>query len=389
MKRIMWKITWNQRDSLIGIFVEQMVVIFVLMVCTVSLAATLKRYLAPGALETDDQFIVSCMPVNRNVSQEKVNKGVDFIRNELKSVPYVDGVSVNVQVTPYLRPSEYYTTDSVEINGKKQWAHLKWADKEALSMFNIRLKEGSWFTDDRQVLEDGTSPVIVSQQFLDNAIHEVGIGRKLTFKNKEYTIIGIVEGMKEGSFSLPLPTVVFSFGEVSNDFRECIVKVKKQHRKEFYAECLRIFNKVNDGNEMELVVGDIKIYRAATAINDKLPIAVQGLPVFFLFTFAFIGTFALFWIRSNKKAKEYALMIALGRTPDQMRRSVIAESVAVTLLAAVPSLVIAFFIYDLTWLHAIAIGATVLVMILFAVFSAWYPAYKVSRINPAEVLHYE
>ena len=388
MKKIMWKITWSQRNNLIGIFVEQLVVIFVLMVCTVSLSATLKKYFAPGRLDTDGQFFVSFMPL-QSVAQEKINKEMEFMLNELRAIPYVEGVSVNSNLTPHLRPSEYYANDSVAINGQKLQVHLKWADKAALDMFDIPLKEGSWFAENRQVLADGSVPVIVSQQFMDDIPHETGIARKLTFKNKEYTIIGIVEGVKEGSFSLPLPTVIFPFEEMPDNVQECIVKVKSQYRKDFYAECLRIFNKLDIKNEAELVVADIRLYSEGNSLNDKLGIAVQTLPVFFLFTFAFIGTFALFWIRSQKKAKEYALMIALGRTPDQMRKSVILESLAVTLLAAVPALIIAFFIYEWTWLHVIAIGCTILIMILFAVFSAWYPAYKVSRINPAEVLHYE
>ena len=82
-------------------------------------------------------------------------------------------------------------------------------------------------------------------------------------------------------------------------------------------------------------------------------------------------------------------MIALGTTPNQMKGYVIQESIAITLLASVPSLIIAAFIYDFTIVHVIAITTTILVMLFFAIFSAWYHAYKVSRINPAEVLHYE
>ena len=134
---------------------------------------------------------------------------------------------------------------------------------------------------------------------------------------------------------------------------------------------------------------DIGLFQQSTSFNEKLQITAQCLPVVFLFFFAFIGTFALFWIRSRKKAKEYALMIALGTTPNQMKGYVIQESIAITLLASVPSLIIAAFIYDFTIVHVIAITTTILVMLFFAIFSAWYPAYKVSRINPAEVLHYE
>ena len=68
---------------------------------------------------------------------------------------------------------------------------------------------------------------------------------------------------------------------------------------------------------------------------------------------------------------------------------VISESVSITLLASVPGLLLSLFIYALTPVHLAAIGITLGIMLLFSVFSAWYPAYKVSGMDPAAALHYE
>jgi ABC-type antimicrobial peptide transport system permease subunit len=68
---------------------------------------------------------------------------------------------------------------------------------------------------------------------------------------------------------------------------------------------------------------------------------------------------------------------------------VIGESLLITCVAILPALLLSFFIYDYTAVHVVAVGSTVLVMLLFAVVSAWYPAWTVSRVNPAEALQYE
>lgn len=360
----------------------------------VSLFTLLEKYLAPGLLNTNNQYVIGIDP-SQKASQEtksKINKSLLTLIDELKKTPYVEDISMSSNLIPYLRPEDYYRKDTVLISGKKIQSHLKWADKAALTAYNMHLEEGSWFTGDDQILEDGSCPVVISQQLLDSIDYQITIGRKFMFQNNECTIIGVVSGVKEKDFMTSFPIVIFPISgnqSFSNETKECVAIVKKENQKDFYETCLKEFNKMDFNNEAELSIMDIKLFQSSTSFGEKLQIAVQCLPVIFLFFFAFIGTFALFWIRSRKKAKEYALMIALGSTPGQMKRYVIQESIAITLLASVPSLIIAAFIYDFTVVHVIAISVTILIMLLFAMFSAWYPAYKVSRINPAEVLHYE
>ena len=81
--------------------------------------------------------------------------------------------------------------------------------------------------------------------------------------------------------------------------------------------------------------------------------------------------------------------MALGATRKQLLGMVIGESLAVSALASLPAVLLSFFIFDLTWVNVCAVVATVVLMALFSVFSACYPAYKVSKVNPAEALHYE
>jgi ABC-type lipoprotein release transport system permease subunit len=69
---------------------------------------------------------------------------------------------------------------------------------------------------------------------------------------------------------------------------------------------------------------------------------------------------------------------------------IISESLLITSFAMFPSLLLSFLIYDYASIaDATAIFTTVCIMLLFSVISAWYPAWKVSKVNPAEALQYE
>ena len=109
MKKIMWKMTWNQRKSIVGIFVEQIFIILILMICTVSLFTLLKKYLAPGRLNTDNQYIMMIIP-SQNASQNtqsKINKSLSTLVNKLRNSPFVNEISVSCNLAPYLRPEDY------------------------------------------------------------------------------------------------------------------------------------------------------------------------------------------------------------------------------------------------------------------------------------------
>ena len=130
-------------------------------------------------------------------------------------------------------------------------------------------------------------------------------------------------------------------------------------------------------------------WKAFSMVGTMLSVAAQAVPAFFLFIFAFIGTFGLFWLQSKKRLKEYALQLALGATRRDLMKMVLGESLLISVMASIPSVLLAFFIYDFTVENIAAVVTTILLMCLFSLFSAWYPAYRISRVNPAEVLHYE
>jgi ABC-type antimicrobial peptide transport system permease subunit len=124
-------------------------------------------------------------------------------------------------------------------------------------------------------------------------------------------------------------------------------------------------------------------------IKNTSDLIAQTVPAVFFLIFGFIGSLGLFWLNTKKRIRELALRRAVGSTKTQIFNQVLYESLILTLLAALPGVVLSFFIYDFRVTEIIGIGASLLIMLLFSVFCAWYPAYKASMISPAESLHYE
>ena len=102
--------------------------------------------------------------------------------------------------------------------------------------------------------------------------------------------------------------------------------------------------------------------------------------------FCVVGMFGLFMQNSERRAREYALRLAVGATPRRLLEFVMLESVVVTLLACLPGGLLSVFIYEYTLPEWIGVCVTILIMVVFSMLSTWYPAYRVTKVNPAETL---
>ena len=395
MKGFLWKTLWNRRKAMWELFVEQVFIGLVLMLCLSSLLDAVRQYRQPGMLDTGNTYLVMFTANLEDALKDHNLYGNALIATKtalthLETHPSVADYCVSCNLTPYLRSSDFYVTDTVRVDDRKIRFFPKFVLPKALNIFGLRLEEGSWFTEERY-LEDGSAPVVVTRQLADAAGWTDAVNRQLVYKGQTYTVIGMVDGVKQHVFEEALASIFFLFPErgIPNGNTEYVVKVKKGHDADFYAAIHKEFQQSSVRDKAQLVLYSLDEMKEMSMFNTMLSVVAQAVPVLFLFFFAFIGTFGIFWLQSEKRLKEYALRLALGATRKQLLGMVIGESLAVSALALLPAVLLSFFIFDLTWVNVCAVVATVVLMALFSVFSACYPAYRVSKVNPAEALHYE
>ncbi len=381
----------RRRKGLGILLVEQVFIGLVLMLCLSSLLEAVKQYRQPGMLNTDNVFLFALSPHHGldGESTQAVKRANQLAFEHLKQHPSVEAACVSSQLLPYMRSEVFYFSDTIRIDGKKITYLLKYVEPEVLSVLDIRLEEGKWFTGEDR-LEDGSTPVVVTRQLVDAVGWTDAINKKFTRRGHPCTVIGVVEGVKQAAFSeSPVAILCPMHDNIPLGMVEYAFKARKGQENDFCNACEKEFQQSNVQGKAELMLFSLNDQKESFMFNTMFSVVAQAVPVLFLFFFAFIGTFGIFWLQSEKRLKEYALRLALGATRKQLLGMVIGESLAVSALASLPAVLLSFFIFDLTWVNVCAVVATVVLMALFSVFSACYPAYKVSKVNPAEALHYE
>ena len=383
------KVLWNDRKSYMGIFVEQIVVFVVLMLCVVSVATVLEQYYAPGMLDTQNTvgfgYIISDVSSEtENLKREDVRTIVETVIANIKKLPYVEEITSSKGVVPYMRSHAWY--DSVRVDGKTLLVNWRASDEAGAKVFHPDIVEGDWLTGD--VLEDGSFTCVVTSQLVDNLKWGQALGRKIIYEGKTFTVIGILSGIKHAAFELSEPTGIVDLNKISNNHRygEFCARVQPGKEKDFTLAYYKEFNRLLPMKNVQAYVAEMQKAKKQFMSMLTINLYLQAIPTLFLLFFAFIGTLGLFLQHTETRVHEFAVRLSVGSTTRNLLTLVILESIVVTLLASIPGVLLSFFIYDYTVIEVTGIAVTLGVMLLFSVLSAWFPAYKVTKINPAVAL---
>ncbi|MDR1227233.1 MAG: ABC transporter permease [Prevotellaceae bacterium] len=389
------KMLWKQRRNHFGIFVEQLLVAAVLMLAVVSVAEMVKKYKTPGRLNTDNTFLMCGVYSGGDVSEEEqatLRGNMKVIAGNLKKLPCVDAIAATDNLMPYMDGDHHYLrmSDSIYVDDKRFLAITKVSDELGITVLKPEMEEGAWL--ENRALPDGSAPTVITRQLADKAGWTNATGKKITVKGQNYTVVGVATGLKQEPFSpSPVAMVIPEYIGLSNNNRvvEYLVRIKADREQEFVDAFFKEFQRlISDERAMPMLI-DSKATKGMLISGSTIGVALQAIPTVFLLIFAFLGTFGLSWMLSRKRLKEFALRMALGSTKSRLMAIVIGESLLITVIAIIPALLLSFFIYEYAAVHVIGVGATVGIMLLFSAVSAWYPAWKVSRVNPAEALQYE
>ena len=202
-----------------------------------------------------------------------------------------------------------------------------------------------------------------------------------------FTVVGIIAGIKQSVFADSPESIIVPKEIVSRyGYNECCAKIKPGFEDEFHACFSREFKRMGLANKAVQTCSSMKDSKIGSMYDTVSSIVMQVVPTSFLLLFAFIGTFGLFWLNSKKRKVDFALRLVVGGTKQRLIGLVVTESLILSVLAALPGMVLFGFVYEWTGVNVAAIGMTLVVMIVFAVFSAWWPAYKVVQVNPVEAM---
>ena len=385
---------WNSRRKFFGIVIEQALVFIVLAFCMVSLFDAIRQYREPGLLDTDDVALFGYMAAQPLSPQDwdkcrEINEAINACVENMRQWDDVESISENVSLTPYLRPSEFYPKDSVTVSGHKYQVQAKYADVWAQDVFKIKMEKGEWFPS----LPNGAKPVVITRQFADQLGSDYNlIGTQLLDRfNNPYTITGIASGIKTATFDASAPGVIFSWDgskRLITYYREICARIKPGRLQDFCNDCYHEFQRVVPYfNEIEFIIRDLNIFKNQDMFPIIFRLKLLLIPTCFLLVFAFIGTFGLLMLHVKKRAQEFGIHRAVGATSKQLQWWMVIQSLFLTFIASIPGIILSLFIFSMTTTNLLAILISLGAMLVFSFISAYYPAWKITKINPAVVLH--
>ena len=385
MLRNMLVLIWNDRKRFIGIVIGQTLVFIVCMICLVSISFAVHKYNEPGILDTENVISVSYSVIDKSADDlSDISRDFDQLVETLRRNPNVKAISREDNFTPYIR-GDSHKSDSINVDNIQLKVYTKWADKHTRNVYNIELVEGEWLSD--QKLADGSEGIVITRDIANTLKWQKSVGKKILVCNRNYTVVGVIEGFRYTVSRPSNATVIMPIASRETSYKEMAVKANDLDL--FTVDFYKEWNKTMKNRGLALTFEYLDKVKRSDVISEITDIVLQTIPTVFLIIFAFIGTFGVFWLNSQRRRKEFALRLAIGSTSNQLMWYVIKESIIITSVSMFPGLLLAVFIYECTVIHLLAIGTSVALMFAFAIFSAWYPAYLVSRVNPVEAMREE
>ncbi len=410
---------WNQRNGNIWIFLELLLVTAMLWVMADSLLVDTYTYRQPIGVDTQHTYLLSygltddATELGIEQNTQATQDLLQLLRN-LRQCPEVEAVSLSNIAVPYTYSRGWSGLMPVEDTASISYAYrVRYVDLEYFRVFKVKDKEGRPLYD--QVLKNPGE--IVLSDTLDEIFFPEGSGRtqrevKWGPKSTESMKVSAVSApLKEMDFDTYQPTYYYVWrteqdflNEVAeNDIRfyNCLFRMKKDYsQQEMEAFLQQESERLQVGNVYVSSVKPISEYRAdmlkPRLDNQKKKIAMVG----FMLVNIFFGIVGTFWLRTQSRRAEIGLRAALGASKRQLRRELFLEGLfllALTLPFLLIFLVNMLYLdmpdtYRLAytwWRFLITLSVSYLLMGGMIYLGIRIPANKITRMNPAETLHYE
>ena len=398
MIRHILKLMWNRKRSLVWIFIEQVFVFGVILFCFSMLSDTVFRHYAKGTIRMDDIISVNFARFeSEEQTEDEVETDPKAIRAQFHNMLEAMKEWSSVELVSFGRGgampgNNSHRLDSVTFNGQRLRPSIKYCDENYYKMFSPALKEGEWFRDSDAFSD--TPPAVITQRLADRAeFTGNAVGQTIFYNGRTFRITGVVEAFKDRPTENQLSALFVPVSLVTDDniWWEYTVKHKpgmsSEFSRAFMAEFYRNFPR--DRFQPQFV----ELYRLIVQVSFlqfTFVVSLFAIPTAFLLIFAFMGTFGVVWMQTKKRISEMGLRIALGSTPARLLRVVIFENLVLTTIAMLPGLIVVALLYafdpkdGLEWWTSVS--AAIVIMWLFSIVSAWYPAWKAAKVQPVEAL---
>ena len=241
---------------------------------------------------------------------------------------------------------------------------------------------------------------VVNQAFVKNfypGTNPVGQTFSTRGGSSVYQIVGVSADARYNRINAPMPPTFYRPYVQEEDLRSMTFEVRTAL---LPAALVNMTRKVVDGIDRELPIFDVRtqVEQIDATLSQQRMFAVltsaSGLLAVIL---AAIGIYGVIAGSVASRVPEIGVRMALGAGRGQVLTMVLREAVTLGVLgivvggttAALLVRYIASFLYNLTPFDPVSAGSAMLLMLVIAVVSGWWPAQFASRLDPMQALRHE
>ena len=244
-------------------------------------------------------------------------------------------------------------------------------------------------------LRDEAAPLqaIVNQEFVRRYVPaRPAIGLRITTRGKQYAIAGVVKNSLYNAFrEPPTPIIYFSYRDRPSPTGEIHVRTRAGNETAVAASVRAAVRDLDP----ELPLYDVRTlsdHIEANLIFRRIPARMFAVLGPLLLLLAAIGIYAVVAYSVSLRTTEIGVRLALGATTRRVVAQFVAEHLVVVAAGALAGWLIAFAAVVAmlrTPLDVAVFAGVPAVLLAVAVAAAWWPARRVSRIDPMVALRAE
>lgn len=389
MIRQMLKMLYNRRYSNILITAEIIISFLILFIVTGLITASLHNYFSP--LGFSYKNIVTMELYGRD------SLNAQLLKKEIKAMPEVEMISSANYGGPYM---QFSFTGNVKYRSQNiKNVNLNEADDNFARVFNVRLSEGKWFSEQDEALQ--YVPVIINKRLnakLFGAKSGIGeiIFAPFSGSKEGFKITGIIDDYrKDGEFSEPSDVCIArrSVKETNASSASFFIRVKEGTAGKFEEKLTRFISSLYPN--MRSQVKNMESLRE-TCITPKMRQLIVFITIgTFLMINVALGLFGILWHNVSRRRQEIGIRRAVGANKRKIYIQITGEvlllsalSVAIAIAFALQFSFVNIFNLKMN-IYNLSLLVSCIVIYFVIGICAVYPSYLAAGIEPAEALRNE
>jgi predicted permease len=330
----------------------------------------------------------------RGLNDVSVRTFAASLLERLRAVPGVEAVAIasNVPLDIHGLPTRFFTLEGrARADDGMDEALTNAVTPGYFAVMGLPLLAGRDFAD----LRDTVAPpqAIVNEEFVRRYLDGADpLGRRVTARGSQYAVIGVVRNSLYNAFGEPAtPIIYFSWRDRPFAIGEIHLRARAGSEAAIAPEVRRIVRDLDP----ELPLYDVRTlsdHIEANLIFRRIPARMFMVLGPLLLLLAAIGIYAVVAYSVSLRTTEIGVRLALGATARRLIGQVVIEHLLVVLGGAVVGWLLAFAVVVAIFsapIDLVVFTGVPVVLLLAALVATWWPARRVTRVDPILALRVE